>query len=78
MKNKKIRKPAPFHSRNIHAETLVETSGKRTVRFYDRGSVGLWSDVGVSVPSVAELTKFMEWMTAARAWTRQRNLNKAG
>lgn len=73
---KKIRKPAIFRTRNIYAEAFVEISGKRTVRFYDRGSVGMWSDVGVTVPSIAEFAKFTKWMTAARAWTRQRNFSK--
>ena len=73
---KKIRKPAIFRTRNIYAEAFVEISGRRTVRFYDRGSVGIWSDVGVTVPSISEFTKFTEWMKKARAWTRQRNFKE--
>jgi len=73
---KKIRKPAIFRTRNIYAEAFVEISGRRTVRFYDRGSVGMWSDVGVTVPSISEFTKFTEWMKKARAWTRQRNFKE--
>lgn len=70
---KKVRKPSPFQSKTIwaHALDALDPSEKRRIEF---GSLEDIHSIGVSVPSLEELNKFMAWLKKARAWARQRNL----
>lgn len=71
----RIRKPAPFISKNIGARTVIDFQGRRRVTFWDRGQER-WLDAGCSIPTCKELESFAVWMKKARAWARQTNINK--